>query len=200
MIENYEKFLAFLNNKLKDFFEEQKPYISCHKGCAKCCKNAEFPFSFLEFKYLLMGFLNLDKETQDIIENNISKIVEQKEKYEGEPPFLYDCPFLINDECSVYDYRGIVCRTFGLITEKEGDENTRRVPFCINDGLNYSIILDKKHNKISGKLYKKLGIKQKPLGYNVGYKFLTGDLIQKRFNIDFGEKKALIDWFLQKYD
>ena len=78
MFENYEKYLAFLNEKLQKFFESQKPFIFCHKGCAKCCKNAQFPYSLLEIRYLLSGFLKLDKETQDKIEENLQTIVKKR--------------------------------------------------------------------------------------------------------------------------
>ena len=51
--ENYEKYLKFVQEKLNKFFEAQSPYISCKKGCAFCCKNAQFPYSELEFNYLV---------------------------------------------------------------------------------------------------------------------------------------------------
>ena len=145
MIENYEKYLVFLNNKLTGFFDKQKPYIKCQKGCAKCCKNAEFPYSFMEFKYLLTGFMDLDKQIQDIVEENIKNTVEQKESFTGKT-FFYDCPFLINDACCVYDYRGIVCRTFGLMAINKDKNGNTKAPFCIHEGLNYSMVFDEKIN------------------------------------------------------
>ena len=84
MLENYLTYLVFLNNKLTKFFESQKQFIFCQKGCAKCCKNAEFPYSQIELKYLLYGFLRLDKKTQNKIEENIKRIVEEKSKYKGD--------------------------------------------------------------------------------------------------------------------
>ena len=43
-----------------------------------------------------------------------------------------------------------------------------------------------------------LGITQDPLAYNVRYEFLTGESVQKTYQLAFGEKKPLIDWFLNE--
>ena len=197
MLENYLTYLVFLNNKLTKFFESQKQFIFCQKGCAKCCKNAEFPYSQIELKYLLYGFLRLDKKTQNKIEENIKRIVEEKSKYKGDA-FRYTCPFLIDDVCSVYDYRGIVCRTFGLLTK--GVDDRVKVPFCCYQGLNYSNILNKKTKKLSQAKIKKLKLVDEPLGFNISYQFLTDPDFEKSFKFEFGEKKPLIDWFYEMKD
>ena len=75
MLCNYAVYLEFLNEKLKKFFESQKPYIFCRKGCAKCCKNSQFPYSAIEFRYLLNGALTLDKRIQEKIEANIKELL-----------------------------------------------------------------------------------------------------------------------------
>ena len=197
MLENYLTYLIFLNNKLSKFFNSQKQFIFCQKGCARCCKNAEFPYSEIELKYLLYGFMRLPKETQDKIEANIQKVVEEKSKFTGDN-FHYDCPFLIDDVCSVYDYRGIVCRTFGLLTK--GTDDRIKVPFCCYQGLNYSNILNKKTKKLSQYKIKKLKLVDEPLGFNISYKFLTDPDFEKSFKFKFGEKKPLIDWFYEQKD
>ena len=74
MIENYKKYLEFLNDKLTTFFHKQKPYIQCKEGCAKCCQNAEFPFSQIEVIYLMNGVSKLDDETKNIVADNVKKI------------------------------------------------------------------------------------------------------------------------------
>ena len=193
MFENYEKYLENINNRLDGFFENQKPYIFCKKGCAKCCKNAQFPYSEIEFQYLMSNFLKLSDDLKKEIGKNIFKIKKEKEVFEGEK-FLYDCPFLINDECAVYNFRGIICRTFGLITSAKENENAK-VPFCTFQGLNYSNVFDEKKQKLSYEKYKNLGIKQEPLGFNISYDFLTSEKFEKAFNLKFGGKKCLIDWF-----
>ncbi len=55
MLENYVTYLNFLSGKFTKFFEKQKPFIFCKKGCGKCCKNAEFPYSQIEAEYLMFG-------------------------------------------------------------------------------------------------------------------------------------------------
>lgn len=193
MFETYVKYLEFLNGKLAKFFESQKPYIFCKKGCAMCCKHSQLPYSLLEVNYLLSGFLKLDKETQKRIENNIIKTLQEKKNYKGDE-FLYDCPFLIDNVCSVYEYRGIICRTFGLMMKKTDGKIT--VPFCCYEGYNYSNVIDLENKKISEKKVKERGFPEEPLGFNVSYEYLTDHEIEHAFQVQFGLKKPLIDWFI----
>ena len=193
MIENYITYLNFLSKKFDKFFESQKPYIFCKKGCAKCCKNAQFPYSQMEFEYLMLGTLKLDVETKKAIVDNLKSAMEDREKFEGEK-FLYDCPFLVNDVCAVYDYRGIVCRTFGL--PFVGSDGKIKAPFCCFQGLNYSNVLEDGSNTISEEKYKKLGVKEEPVAFNIGYEFLTDPDFERGFNFQFGDKKPLIEWFV----
>lgn len=191
-IADYILYIAYLNKKLEKFFENQKPYIFCKKGCSKCCENGEYPFSKLEHEFLMIGFSKLPLDIQQKIMKKISQIKKNKESATGE--FTYECPFLINHECSVYDFRGIICRSFGLMSINP--EGKTKIPFCAFENLNYSNVVDKSTKIISSEKYEKLGDNiPEPLAYNVGYKFLTGENIEKNFHINFGDKKTLIEWF-----
>ena len=192
MIENYKLFLAFITKNLDSYFEEQSPYIFCKKGCAKCCKNAQFPYSKLEASYLTLGFMRLDEPVKNIVIQNIAKIKRDKQNFQGEK-FLYTCPFLTDDVCSVYQYRGIICRTFGLIADSHDD--IAKIPFCHKDGLNYSNVMDFEKGKITKEKWQEAGYNVEPHGFNISYEFMTSSKIQKAFNIEFGEKKSMIDWF-----
>ena len=192
MKENYITYLKFLDEKLTRFFELQKEYICCHKGCSLCCQNAEFPYSKLEVQYLAAGFFTLGSSTQELIEKKVYSLKELKKKFQGER-FLYECPFLINNMCSVYEYRGIVCRTFGLLA-LSGDKKVK-TPFCCFKGLNYSKVFDHITQQLSDTKVQKLGYKNAPLGFNISYEFLTSPDFERGFNIKFGEKKPLLDWF-----
>ena len=192
MIENYIKYLDFLDKELTKFFESQKPYIKCKKGCARCCKNAVFPYSALEMSYITKGLEQLEPELLDKVSANIKQVLNDK-KDPNDRDFQYDCPFLIDDTCSVYKYRGILCRTFGLMTQvKEGKV---KAPFCAFEGLNYSNVIAPGTKQISPELYEALGRPEEPLAFNIGYSFLTDEQTERAFGIKFGDKKPLIDWF-----
>ena len=75
MVQNYVTYLNFISEKLERFFARQKPYIFCKKGCAKCCKNAQFPYTLIEITYLMSGFMKLDEALQTAVEANIQKII-----------------------------------------------------------------------------------------------------------------------------
>lgn len=192
MQKNYITYLKFLEERLAGFFQRQKEYICCHKGCSLCCKNAEFPYSKLEVRYLAVGFFTIEESVQELIEKRFYELGLQKKSFTGEK-FLYDCPFLINDACSVYEYRGVVCRTFGLLSQ--APDGTVKTPFCCFQGLNYSKVFDKETQQLSDEKVKALGYKEEPLGFNLSYDFLTGADFERGFNISFGEKKPLLDWF-----
>lgn len=197
MFKNYLKYLEFLEEKLAKFRKSQEPYLFCKKGCALCCKNAQYPYSLTEVKYLLSGFLNLDDKTKAKIEAQLFDVVERKKKFRGKK-FRYDCPFLIDDSCSVYEHRGVICRTFGLMTSIENDKV--KAPFCCGKGLNYSNVLNLSKNTISTRKFKKLGVNEEPLGFNISYKFLTNPEFEKEFQFLFGEKKSLVEWFMPEED
>ena len=194
MLTNYVKYIEFLDERLGRFFASQKPYIFCKKGCGKCCQNSQYPYSKLELAYLLEGAKKLDVEVQRKINANVEKILKARETYDGD--FLrYDCPFLIDNECCVYEYRGIICRTFGLMMI--GDDGGIKAPFCHEQGLNYSNVMQADGKNVSVEKFLALGVKEEPTAFSISYKFLTDEAFEKMFNIEFGEKKHLIEWFVE---
>ena len=193
MIENYMAYLIMLDKKLSGFFEKQKPYIFCKPGCSKCCENAQYPFSKIEFEYIKIGFNLLPYNLQEQVRQNVEKTLELK-RNNKEKKFAYVCPFLINNMCSVYNYRGIICRTFGLMNVDVGGDGSN-IPFCAYDGLNYSNVFDREKQIISKEMYKKLGVEEEPCAFNVRYEFLTDPDFARGFGFEFGEIKPLINWF-----
>ena len=159
MLNNYLLYLDYITKKIQKFFINQREYIYCTKGCAKCCKNAQFPYSEIEFKLIFEGLQSLAPDIKQKVLNNADNLIIKKQAHNEKNPnkkFRYDCPFLINDSCSVYYYRGLICRSFGLMTFKPGTEKTPNIPFCAYEGLNYSSVLDSTNNKISDIKYVRL--------------------------------------------
>lgn len=174
MLKKYENFLQTFQKKLDLYFEEQKENIYCHEGCSKCCEIGEYPFSWVEMGYLMQGFLELPEKKKILIKTNIEKLRKLKQEFKGER-FEYTCPFLIDGLCSVYSHRGLTCRVHGLAHLKK--DGTVNVPYCANNGLNYSKVFD------SG-VFNTEPVKE----------LLYIDEILKDFDGETGEIRPLINW------
>jgi Fe-S-cluster containining protein len=195
----YEDFLFELDTLTKSYFLEQKDFIKCERGCSHCCREIIVPMSELESQYLLRGIKNLEGEKLDIVLKNIIKLLEDKSEYiknnHEDTKFLHDCPFLINDECSVYQNRPIACRTYGLIKIDNENPDTFQMPICLKLGYNYANIWDPSTNWFSSEKALALGIDSSPEAYN-----LCAYSIRTAFSqVGFGEVKAMLDW-LNKLD
>lgn len=192
--EKYCQFIRIIMGRINAHFEDQKDYIHCKEGCSYCCQNGEYPCSESEFEFLKVGFMSLDTDTQQKIISNIAKLKQEKQKSNKEQ-FVHQCPFLIDNKCSVYKYRMIICRTFGLAYfAKENNKNTIKVPFCMEQGLNYSEVYDKNSKTFSSELFEKTGYKKEPVAFNLNRNSLKEKFGREIMELDFGEDKALLDW------
>lgn len=197
MMEAYEKYIEVIDPYLAKFFEQQKPYIFCKEGCSICCESGTYPFSKLEFDYMMKGYENLSDDIKTQILENIKRIKKEKNKSKKEK-FLHECPFLIYKKCSVYRYRALICRSYGLMSF-ENDEITGKkynLPCCIDKGLNYSNVYDNKFETITSEKWKQTGIEIEPVSHNVGLTFLLENELTKHLNIELKQQKVLMDWFV----
>lgn len=190
-MEKYKEFLDNLTKYLQKYFEQQKPFIFCKEGCSICCETGHFPVTNVEFEYLMEGFDKLSDEHKLIVIDNYDKAKEQREK-DAEKGY-YSCPFLINNKCSVYENRAIICRTYGLLQTSYDDEGKEKfyIPCCASMGLNYSNVYDTQKSIISSEMYAKSGITEEPLSYNIGLKYLLKSELAQ--SVEFGESKPLIE-------
>lgn len=192
-IDMYKKYLNTLQPILDSYFEEQKEYICCKSGCAHCCEKGAYPFSEVEFIYLMLGFLKLDSQVREPILERIRTLKLEYEKAEKPKDFMYRCPFLGEDKmCTIYEFRGLICRTFGLI-QKQNDGKTV-MAFCRELGLNYAKVFDFETQKIDYEKVKELGYKNIPQAYLIGLKNLMSKDFLGDNKLEFGEIKSLIDW------
>lgn len=186
MIERYNRYLDVIDVKLAEMFKQQAPFIKCKIGCAYCCREGDYPVSELEYTNMMLYYSELDGNLKGAINEKISSLLEKdRKKY-------YECPFLIKGICSVYPVRPLICRIFGLISYN--DKGRKKIPFCVNLGLNYSEVFDETTSKIIG--CAKDGTE--PCAYNIDRKFLRRREVEEIFNIFFGEDKSLIDWLKEE--
>ena len=130
---------------------------------------------------------------QNDIQQKILKIKKDKLEWKkDEADFIYECPFLINNRCSIYSYRGIICRTFGLAYFDKN--NKTKVPNCVFKGLNYAKVYDPKTKLISTGLFEKEGYKNEPIAFNLSLNFLYKNEVTEYIGIEFGKVKPMVDW------
>lgn len=190
----YEIFLYTLNKELQKMFNNQAEFIKCKEGCSYCCEKGEYPFSELEFNYLIEGYKQLDSNTKKIIKENIKQINKEKSK-NTDKIFMHKCPFLIDKRCSVYKNRGIICRTFGLLCEHNDGRLT--IPFCHEYGLNYAQLYDKELGQL---IDERDGIKlskTEPAAFRIERDNIMNLSIAKNLNIVWGDSKTMIDFINQ---
>ena len=187
MITRYREYLEFLDKKLARMFEAQKEFIKCKKGCAYCCREGEYPLSELEYVCIMLYYNNLEPELKEKVTENIQQLLKKSREK------MYECPFLVDNICAVYNARGIICRTFGLISYDE--KNHKKIPFCVNLNLNYSNVYDTETHTISINKCET----SEPVAYNISRKVLRSPKAEKQFDIFFGEDKALIEWLAEDF-
>lgn len=88
---SYTKLVKSVDAKLEELSKTHSSHMVCGKGCSTCCMN----FGILPVEFFAISHALLFKI--DPIEN----------------PFADSCKFLINNECSIYENRPIICRTQG---------------------------------------------------------------------------------------
>jgi Fe-S-cluster containining protein len=104
--------------------------------CADCCKNPFPVMSLTEFKYMKNWLTENNYPVEEIHEKSRSIQSDYKEKHgeelkiidksilenkirgiENPTAYKYECPFLKENRCSVYQARPLLCRGFGLATD-----------------------------------------------------------------------------------
>ncbi len=186
MIKKYKEFLNFLDDKLEKMFLNQAPFIKCKEGCAYCCKEGEYPISELEYVYLMFAYESLDADIKEKVNENIIKLINSKRIK------MYQCPFLIDNNCAVYTNRAIICRTFGLLSYDQ--KGKKKMPFCVDLGLNYANVFK------DGVITENAEDGTEPVAYNIDRSFLRSSKFEKEFDIFFGEDKPLVEWLREDFE
>jgi hypothetical protein len=145
----FQRYIALLEAVtpiINEHFEMQKEYIKCKIGCCNCCQKGYYPVTRAEAKLLKVGFEALDPSLKEEITKRAEKLNNERDAFvkEGNPvlKFKYVWPFLVDDKCSIYQYRGVICRTQGLLLQSINDSAVVNMPACVNIGLNYANMKD----------------------------------------------------------
>ena len=120
--------LRSLQEKASDFFAQyEKKYhqeMKCTSGCSHCCIDGLSIFSW-EAELIREWFASLEKEeAKRTIQKWKNKDDSTFTNVEGESSS--PCCFLVDDQCSIYPRRPIICRTQGMGLKWSEDGKTLR--------------------------------------------------------------------------
>jgi uncharacterized protein len=115
----------FADEALAIVGEEYRPTIACREGCSYCCRKPGVLVTLPE----VIRIVALLRETRDAhgldgLQARVAGYVAQLQGRHFNDPTAdsVPCPLLVDDRCSVYDVRPLVCRGFNS-TSVEACEN-----------------------------------------------------------------------------
>jgi Fe-S-cluster containining protein len=117
--EDYLKLRIDLQKTCTALHNLHSPHTQCGKGCSSCCM--DFGLMPVEFHYIVEQLKN-------------KPIALNRETEKGQ------CIFLVNNECTIYEHRPIICRSHGLpilFMDEEGENYN--LSFC---PLNFNNVND----------------------------------------------------------
>lgn len=196
MLDIYKEYLVKLNKILDEYFQKHKLFIECRAGCSVCCKNSYFAVSELEFDLAREGLNRLSDSRKELIIQKAVRIFKERRAFLKECndilSFSYECPFLENEVCSIYEYRPLLCRSHGLMYKDIEKQNKINMPYCVNIGLNYANIWDNKTRNFSKEKLNQLGMNMPPDAFDLSYSCLMRDA----GNLEFGDVRMIIEWII----
>jgi len=99
-------------------------HLVCRAGCAGCCHHHLSVFA-IEAEEARAAIEAAPAPIRACVEEQAREVI--KREAQGEPA---PCPMLVDNRCSIYESRPLICRTQGLPLLMEAEDGEREVDFC----------------------------------------------------------------------
>lgn len=84
------------------------PYVACKEGCSSCCH-----MNTMIYEHEAIHLANVTgRKMVHLVYRPLNEVFNRGKEFSGKP-----CPFLVNEKCSVYEDRPLVCRTHHSLYE-----------------------------------------------------------------------------------
>ncbi|MBN2486725.1 MAG: YkgJ family cysteine cluster protein [Bacteroidales bacterium] len=124
IIAEYKKLRNEIDSKCQRLWNIHRAHMKCKEGCSQCCQ--AFRILPVEFHYISLMLKN-------------KNIAINKDFGSSQ------CKFLVNNRCSIYEHRPVICRTHGFpLTRLNEEAGAYEVSFC---ELNFEGFKLEKFNK-----------------------------------------------------
>lgn len=117
--QKYLKIRDSIDNSCKKLWGIHSKHMKCRKGCSMCCQS---------FKVLPVEF------------NTIQKAIAGKDVQVNKKASEGQCKFLVNNSCSIYENRPVICRTHGYPLVRINEETEAyEVSYCELNFVGYPL-------------------------------------------------------------
>ena len=108
----YRQLLEQVDKWTSEMNRRYQAHLACRKGCDMCCRR-KFTVSAVEAYSIATLFRQLPSTLKRAVRKRKSS-----------------CTFLVEGECSVYDSRPVICRTYGLPSLHRNDQGEGEISWC----------------------------------------------------------------------
>ena len=123
-LEMYRQLIEGVDDLTSQLNERYKAHLQCGAGCSGCCHHHLSVFA-VEAAVLTEAMQALSEDKQDRIRQQANEVQAREAKGKA-----VACPLLVDNLCSVYESRPLICRTQGLPLLFEADDGAQEIDFC----------------------------------------------------------------------
>jgi Fe-S-cluster containining protein len=120
----YQQLIEGVDDLTSQLNERYQAHLQCGAGCSGCCHHHLSVFA-VEAAVLTEAIQALPEVQQARIRQQAKDVQEREARGEH-----VACPLLVDNLCSVYESRPLICRTQGLPLLYEADDGAQEIDFC----------------------------------------------------------------------
>src|SRR5262245_41766590 len=121
---SYKEFIEQVDRLAAKLQARYSTHLVCRAGCSGCCHHHLSVFA-VEAEAARAAIEALPAPIRDRVEGQAREVI--KREAQGVPA---PCPLLVDDRCSIYQSRPLICRTQGLPLLMETEDGGQEVDFC----------------------------------------------------------------------
>ncbi len=124
MTDTYHQLIEQVNRLAARLSSQYARHLVCRSGCSGCCHHHLSVFA-VEAAAVRAAVDALPESLHQQLAQQARDVLKMEAR--GEPAV---CPMLVNDRCSIYELRPLICRTQGLPLLLETEDGEAEVDFC----------------------------------------------------------------------
>jgi Fe-S-cluster containining protein len=121
---SYKNFIKQVDASVAGLQAHYSKHLTCKAGCSGCCHHHLSVFA-VEADAAREAVEALAPDLRARVEEHAREVVGREAQ--GQP---VACPLLVDDRCSIYESRPLICRTQGLPLLMEAEDGEQEVDFC----------------------------------------------------------------------